>query len=123
MRKYRRCLCFILSILIFLSCAMSGSANSPMVKRMHGDADGDGKITTTDARLVLEGCVGKRYVDPQRLDVDWDGEVTTTDARILLQYCVGKRTYSCIGQMQEWVYPEGETPYVKKPKMYWSGKN
>ena len=123
MKKRVRLLAFLLVLLLFCSGTLSVSALSPMVIRMHGDADGDGKITTTDARLVLEGCVGKRYVDPQRLDMDWDGQVTTTDARIILQYCVGKRTYSCIGQMQEWVYPEGAEPYVKKPRMYWSGKN
>jgi len=59
-----------------------------------GDVDGDGKITSTDARLTLQLSVGK--IRPEELknaaaaDVDGDGKVTSTDARLLLQVAVGK---------------------------------
>ena len=67
-----------------------------------GDFDGDGEITTSDARMVLQACVGK-YGDDGDIGVDFllpyefnaanvdgDTEVTTTDARLILQYVVGK---------------------------------
>lgn len=58
-----------------------------------GDVDGDGNITSTDARLTLQYYVGK--IDEWDLDltvanVDSDGEITSTDARLILQYYVGK---------------------------------
>ncbi|MBO5797663.1 MAG: hypothetical protein J6R77_04875, partial [Clostridia bacterium] len=67
-----------------------------------GDFDDDGDITSTDARMVLQVCVGK-YGDEgdvgvtglleyefRLADVDQDDQVTTTDARLILQASVGK---------------------------------
>lgn len=53
-----------------------------------GDVDGDGKVTTTDARIVLQAAAGKETLDERQkvsADVDGDGEVTTTDAREILK--------------------------------------
>ena len=52
-----------------------------------GDVDGDSKVTSTDARLVLQYYVKK--VDASVLntavaDVDGSGDVTSTDARLIL---------------------------------------
>jgi hypothetical protein len=61
--------------------------------RKPGDVDGDGELTSTDARLVLQASVGKvEFAEEQKetADVDGDGKVTTTDARIILQEVVGK---------------------------------
>ena len=59
-----------------------------------GDVDGDGKVTSTDARLTLQLSVNKiRESDltvPAAADADHDGKVTSTDARLILQYSVGK---------------------------------
>ena len=58
-----------------------------------GDVDGDGDITTTDARLVLQYAVDKIKETDLTLavaDVDGDKAYTTTDARLILQYAVGK---------------------------------
>ena len=59
-----------------------------------GDADGDGHITSTDARLALQLSVGKIGEEdiphPEVLDVDGSGDVTSTDARLILQKSVGK---------------------------------
>ena len=60
-----------------------------------GDVDGDGAVTTTDARLILQeaaGKSGKPFTEQQKAaaDVDGDGEVTTTDARLTLQRAAGK---------------------------------
>ena len=60
----------------------------------YGDFNYDGKVDTTDARLVLQYAVGKlSEVDTMRLsqaDVSGDGAVDTTDARLILQFAVGK---------------------------------
>lgn len=61
--------------------------------RLKGDVDGDGKITSTDARLALQASVGKIELDEEAAyaaDVDGDGTVTSTDARIILQKATGK---------------------------------
>ena len=59
-----------------------------------GDVDGDGKVTSTDARLTLQLAVEKidreDLAYPAAADVDGDGKVTSTDARMILQYSVGK---------------------------------
>ena len=61
-----------------------------------GDADGDGNVTSTDARLALQLSVGKigegDIADPDAVDADHDGKITSTDARMILQYSVGKIT-------------------------------
>jgi hypothetical protein len=58
-----------------------------------GDVNGDGAITSTDARLVLQAAAGKVTLtaEEERLaDMDGDGKITPTDARLILQEAVGK---------------------------------
>ena len=58
-----------------------------------GDVDGDGSITSTDARLTLQYYAGKikaADLDVAAADVDGDGSITSTDARLILQYYAGK---------------------------------
>ena len=58
-----------------------------------GDVDGNGKIDSTDARLVLQLAVGKiqqNTIIYAAADVDGNGKVDSTDARLILQYAVGK---------------------------------
>ncbi len=64
-------------------------ANTP------GDVDGDGKLTSADARLALRASVG---LEPQiapgtaaynAADVDADDKVTSADARLILRASVG----------------------------------
>ena len=59
-----------------------------------GDVDGDGDVTSTDARLTLQLSVDKitesDLTVPAAADVDGDGKVTSTDARLILQKSVGK---------------------------------
>lgn len=76
-----------------------------MVTHTVGDLDGDGKVTTTDARLVLQISLLKNssfhqslgeLEDPEAaealafVNVDGNRFITTTDARLILQYSVGK---------------------------------
>ena len=58
-----------------------------------GDVDGDGKVTTTDARLILQytvGSISSNDIDMTVADLDGDGDVDTTDARLALQKAVEK---------------------------------
>ena len=58
-----------------------------------GDVDGDGRVTSTDARLTLQYSVkkiGEKDLDLQNADVDGDGKATSTDARLILQKATGK---------------------------------
>ncbi len=58
-----------------------------------GDVDGNGKVDSTDARLVLQYAVKKipgGALDLDVADVDGNGKVDSTDARLILQYAVKK---------------------------------
>ena len=50
-----------------------------------GDVDGDGKITTADASLLLSNAYYLTSVDPSNVyDVNGDGSITTADVSIIL---------------------------------------
>lgn len=54
-----------------------------------GDANGDGKIKATDARLVLQVVAGikeNKDVNFSNADVNENGKITAVDARIILQF-------------------------------------
>lgn len=62
-----------------------------------GDADGDGKVTAADARLVLRASVGLHTPDILRrllYDADTDGSITAADARLVLRASVGLENLS-----------------------------
>jgi len=69
------------------------STKAPVVGYARMKLDGDGKVDSTDARLVLQFAVKK--ITPSALnldvaDVDNSGKVDSTDARLILQYAVKK---------------------------------
>lgn len=60
-----------------------------------GDVNGDGAVTTTDARLALQTSVSKITLDATQqviADVNGDERITATDARLILQFAVNKIT-------------------------------
>ena len=61
-----------------------------------GDADGDGKVTGLDARVVIRACVSMQEIESERArlaaDIDFDGKITTDDARWILRTSVGYDT-------------------------------
>ncbi len=61
---------------------------------MIGDVDNNGKVDSTDARLVLQYAVKKitSLAALDAADVNSDGKVDSTDARLILQYSVKKIT-------------------------------
>jgi len=57
-----------------------------------GDVDGDGKVTASDAVLILKHVVGLQELPPCKLsiaDVSNNGNITALDAALVLQYSVG----------------------------------
>ena len=68
-------------------------SESSYVPKLLGDADKNGEITTTDARLALQyaaGKIGEEALDAAVTDVDGDGRTSTTDARLILQKAAKK---------------------------------
>ncbi len=60
-----------------------------------GDVDGDGKISSSDARLALRASVGLEDFSAEVkaiADVDGDEKVTSSDARLILRASVGLET-------------------------------
>jgi len=59
---------------------------------LYGDTDMDGKISSSDALLVLQNVVGLADFDEQTgiiADVDGDGSISSSDALLILQKTVG----------------------------------
>ncbi len=57
-----------------------------------GDVDGDGGISSSDARIALRAAVGLEEVTPDMIatvDVDKDKSITASDARLILRASVG----------------------------------
>ncbi len=57
-----------------------------------GDIDGDGAITSSDARLTLRAAVGLETLTEEiskLIDVDKDSAITASDARLILRAAVG----------------------------------
>lgn len=60
-----------------------------------GDMDGDGKINSADARMILRASVGITDFNIRInniSDVDGDGRITAADARLILRTSVGLET-------------------------------
>ncbi len=65
--------------------------DTPIPPVINGDVNGDGEITTSDARMILNYTVGVETLTAAQIaaaDYDGDGEVTTTDARDILMSIV-----------------------------------
>lgn len=63
---------------------------------MLGDVDGNGQVTTADARLALRAAVRLQTLDEiQTLssDVDKDGKILSSDARMILRVAVRLDTF------------------------------
>lgn len=57
-----------------------------------GDADGNGRISSNDALVILQNIVGKRNdgLSKDVADVDGDGKISAADALMILRLCVRK---------------------------------
>ena len=60
-----------------------------------GDVNGDGKITSKDAALILKyiaGDISADDIDLAAVDVNGDGKITSKDAALVLKYIAGDIT-------------------------------
>ena len=54
---------------------------------IYGDINGDSKVNSTDASLILRYASGKiSSIDAKAADVSGDGKVNSTDASLILRY-------------------------------------
>lgn len=85
----KKCILFLLIVLLAATLlALPVSSSSVYFP----DVDGDGKIGSSDARLILRNAVGLAvFSDAQKNDADYDkdGAVTAEDARTALRTAVG----------------------------------
>lgn len=97
MKKGIACL---LTIVMLLGTIVSGGISAsaagmlPENCRLAGDFDGNGSITSVDARWALQAVSGVRTyaeTDLQWLDCNNDGKLTSVDARYILQMASGVR--------------------------------
>lgn len=68
-------------------------AETDISLKRNGDLNGDDKINSSDALLVLQHSVGKITLDDTQkscADVNKDGKINSSDALMILQYSVGK---------------------------------
>lgn len=75
-------------VLIFSSMAFSVFAEGEATDPLLGDVDGDGKVDTVDARIILRMAAGIEYIDGDVLsvaDMDADGIVAINDAVLALR--------------------------------------
>ena len=64
----------------------------PMPEYLYGDTNGDEKVNTADAVVVLKHSAEMLTLTDERFiqaDVNFDGKVNTGDAVVILKYCVG----------------------------------
>ncbi|MBQ3069035.1 MAG: InlB B-repeat-containing protein [Clostridia bacterium] len=64
----------------------------PVDDKIEGDLNGDGEVTTSDARLILREMLVNGTLTAEQLalaDLNGDGEVTTADARVILLGLIG----------------------------------
>lgn len=91
MKRFSKLFAVLLVVLLLLSGSLPAFAAGPIL----GDMDGDGFVTTADARIVLRIASGIDALPEGKLsiaDADGDGFVTVADARIVLQTAVGVGT-------------------------------
>ena len=87
MKQIRTILVFCLVCAVGLCCLPCFACAAAV-----GDADGAGRVTAGDARLVLRAGVGLEEADLACMDADADGKLSAADARLVLRYAVGLET-------------------------------
>ncbi|MBQ6065984.1 MAG: hypothetical protein IJK89_04105 [Clostridia bacterium] len=92
--KHNRFLTLLAAALI-LALVLANLAVPSFAKRKLGDVDGDGYITSADARLALRASVKLEALTAEQAlaaDVDQDTYVTSADARLILRASVKLET-------------------------------
>ncbi|HYH79546.1 MAG TPA: invasin domain 3-containing protein [Longimicrobium sp.] len=78
----------------WLAAVPALTAQTTPVAPLRGDVDGDGRVTTADARIVADFLVGRPVPAgvsvAERGDVNGDGKVTSVDVAIVRAYAAGR---------------------------------
>lgn len=80
---------------------------------LKGDIDGDGSLTSSDARFVLRASVGLETLSDNLkkiADADGDGTVTASDARLVLRASVGLEVLTDAEHKHEYKYETVKEP-------------
>lgn len=105
----KRLFSFLLAVCLTFGICITAQAKSL------GDVNGDGKVNSTDALLVLQFSINKiSKIDKDAADLNLDGKVNSTDALMILQISVGffeTSTYKAIVRLTAKV---GDTSYKSK---------
>ena len=87
MKKVLSIVLSIVLIALSLSCVAMAAVTKP------GDADGNGEVAATDARMVLQVVAGLKdesfIKNKDNVDLIADGKLQATDARMILQMVAG----------------------------------
>lgn len=80
-------LSFALAGTLVLGCAPTAFAADSLI----GDANGDAKVTSADALLILQYSVGQKVegLIKENADLNADGNINSADALAVLKICVG----------------------------------
>jgi hypothetical protein len=80
----KRVLSLVLAAVVSLTFCVCAQA------RFVGDVNKDGKVTSSDALLLLQYSIGQiNTIDTKIADINGDGNVNSADALIVLRICVG----------------------------------
>ena len=79
----------LISVLLAF-CMLLSFSPAVFAASVKGDIDGDGKVNSSDALIVLQYSIGqKKTIDKTKADLNGDGLINSGDALIILQICVG----------------------------------
>lgn len=106
---------FLLAAIVAMSVCVFTYAKST------GDINGDSKVNSSDALLVLQYAVGKiKNIDTKAADVTGDGKINSSDALLILQISVGavdnskyKATFTLTAKVGNTSYKSGDVIPVK----------
>lgn len=80
----------IISIVLALVLICSVFCVNAFAAGRIGDANGDGKLSALDARMILQHVAGVKTIeDTSNLDINNDKKVSAVDARVILQVVAG----------------------------------
>lgn len=108
-------------ISLLLAVVMATSVSILAYAKQAGDINGDSKINSSDALLVLQYAVGKlKDIDKKAADITGDGKINSSDALKILQISVGivdnskyKATFTLRAKVGNTTYKSGDVIPVK----------
>ncbi len=106
---------------LILALALTFSVCVTAFAKTAGDVNGDGRVNSTDALMVLQYSVGTlKKIDKDAADLNSDGKINSTDALMILKISVGlldtskyKATVTLTAKAGNKAYDSGDVISVK----------